>query len=262
MGWCWGPSSWSPFLLHLSSCSERAALLSSHREKKKRVESTAVVIALSTPPDLWKWIFISIMVSHNELISIPITKTILVPDKSHYFHLYSELIDSQCLFSQEQKKHSSLPSRSFLHSQPCSFSTMPWSLLSFLIQLGANEDIVPPPQVRASFLHSPEGLIEGDMEKWHFFCTDTRVLQVLPVPAQSIQEEQKSPWFVGEHQLAHSRCTDTCYSLPRKSSRPHMGGGNWRQVRDVAPRQPTSQIVISLGRRQEKERILLLDVCV
>lgn len=93
-----------------------------------------MVIALSTPLDLWKWIFISIMVSHNELISIPITKTILVLDKSHYFHLYSELIDSQCLFSQEQKKHSSLLSRRFLDPQPCSFSTMLWSLLSFLIQ--------------------------------------------------------------------------------------------------------------------------------
>lgn len=73
-----------------------------------------MIMVLSTPPHLWKWIFISIIVSPNEFISIPITKTILVPDKSHYFHLYSKIIDSLCLFSQEQKLSppSALP---FLH---------------------------------------------------------------------------------------------------------------------------------------------------
>lgn len=164
--------------------------------EKRRVESTAVVTALSTSPDLWKWIFINIIVSCNGFLLIPIAKTILVPDQSHYCHLYLELIDSLRLFSQAQKEHHSLLSRSCLHPQPCSFSTWMWSLLSFPHHLGADEDIHLKSDETLSSAH-PWGAVGRDVGRWHSFCTDTRDLQGLSVPAQRTQEEQKSTLVCG-----------------------------------------------------------------
>lgn len=126
---------------------------------EKRVESAAVIMALSTSPDLWKWIFINTIVSYNGFLFIPITKTILVPEQSHYCHFYLELLDSLCLFSQAQKKHHSLLGRSFLHPQPCSFSTRMWSLLSVPDHLGADEDI----HLKSDETPCSEGLVRRNM---------------------------------------------------------------------------------------------------